>query len=90
MWTRCSTPWPSRRWRPNRARLALVLALLAGACSEPKPAKAQQVVFDPKNQLENALQAARQLDSLANEARMLANQARELAASPYSHVGETG
>lgn len=47
------------------------------------------VVFDPKNHLENALQAARQLESLANEARSLANQARELAASPYSHLGET-
>jgi P-type conjugative transfer protein TrbJ len=47
------------------------------------------VVFDPKNHIENALQAARQLESLANEARSLANQARELAASPYSHLGET-
>lgn len=80
-----------RRSPPSRARAALVLMLLAGgACSEPKPAEAQVVVFDPKNHLENALQAARQLDSLANEARMLANQARELAASPYSHLGETG
>ena len=37
-------------------------------------------MFDPRNHIENALQASRQLDSLANEARMLANQARELAA----------
>src|SRR5678816_3166604 len=42
-----------------------------------------------KNHLENALQAARQLESLSNEARMLANQARELATSPYSHLAET-
>jgi P-type conjugative transfer protein TrbJ len=74
----------------NRARAALVLALLATtACSEPRPAQAQQVVFDPKNHIENALQAARQLESLANEARSLANQARELASSPYSHLTET-
>lgn len=47
------------------------------------------MVFDPKNHLENALQAARQLESLANEARSLANQALELARSPYSHLEET-
>ncbi|SJM45888.1 Conjugative transfer protein TrbJ [Brevundimonas diminuta 3F5N] len=41
--------------------------------------RAQQVVFDPRNHMENALQAARQLESLANEAR-------SLAASPYSHL----
>ncbi|WP_255500434.1 conjugal transfer protein TrbJ [Brevundimonas sp. P7753] len=43
------------------------------------PTQAQQVVFDPRNHMENALQAARQLESLANEAR-------SLAASPYSHL----
>jgi len=42
-------------------------------------AQGQQVVFDPRNHLENALQAARQLESLANEAK-------SLAASPYSHL----
>lgn len=36
-------------------------------------------MFDPRNHIENALQAARQLESLANEAR-------SLAASPYSHL----
>ncbi len=66
------SPIPSRR---NRTLLGLVLAgcLLAG------PVKAQQVVFDPRNHVENALQAARQLESLANEARTL-------AANPYSHL----
>ena len=49
------------------------------AISTAAPATAQQVVFDPRNHLENALQAARQLESLANEAR-------SLAASPYSHL----
>lgn len=78
MWIPSSTP--SRvRSRPNRAAPALtagaVLALLACA----GPGSAQQVVFDPRNHIENALQAARQLESLANEAR-------SLAASPYSHL----
>lgn len=76
---------PRNSWVGALAPLVLVL----GSCSDPKPAQAQQVVFDPKNHLENALQAARQLESLANEARSLANQARELAASPYSHLAET-
>ncbi|MCK5911917.1 MAG: P-type conjugative transfer protein TrbJ [Caulobacter sp.] len=90
MWTPSSTP-TRRGSRPSRGvLLAAVLATLTSACSDPKPAAAQQVVFDPKNHVENALQAARQLESLANEARMLANQARQLAASPYSHLGETG
>ncbi|MFC3077843.1 P-type conjugative transfer protein TrbJ [Phenylobacterium terrae] len=88
-----STPssTPSRRSRPSSAlaAAAALAALAAAACSDPQPAAAQQVVFDPKNHVENALQAARQLESLANEARMLANQARQLAASPYSHLGET-
>lgn len=39
--------------------------------------------------MENALQTARQLQSLTHEAQMLINQARELAASPYSHLLET-
>jgi len=70
-----SMPSPSR-WRRNR-RLAVVAGLvLAGSAW---PAQGQQVVFDPRNHLENALQAARQLESLANEAR-------SLAASPYSHL----
>jgi P-type conjugative transfer protein TrbJ len=90
MSTPSSTRSPSRRSR--RSSWAGVLApavLILSACSDPKPAQAQQVVFDPKNHLENALQAARQLESLANEARSLANQARALAASPYSHIAET-
>lgn len=92
-----STPSPiCRSLRSRAGTLALALAIGLAACSEPEPAKAnpppappQAVVFDPRNHIENALQASRQLDSLANEARMLANQARELAASPYSHLGET-
>ncbi|HEX4710627.1 conjugal transfer protein TrbJ [Phenylobacterium sp.] len=87
MWTPSSTRSP-RRWRRNSgALIALTLALAAGC--EPTSAAAQQVVFDPQNYVENALHAARQLQSLSNEALMLANQARQLAASPYSHLGET-
>ena len=77
MWIPFSTPFP-RRWRPNRpaAVIVAVAALMAA-----DGVRAQQVVFDPRNHLENALQAARQLESLANEAR-------SLAASPYSHLAQ--
>lgn len=80
-----STPslTPSRvRPRPNRrlcARPGLVLAL--GAALAAAPVSAQQIVYDPRNHLENALAAARQLESLANEAK-------SLAASPYSHLAQ--
>ncbi|WP_439473091.1 conjugal transfer protein TrbJ [Brevundimonas sp.] len=76
MWIPFSTP-STRRSRRNRATGLAVAGFLALAA--PVPAGAQQVVFDPRNHLENALQAARQLESLANEAR-------SLAASPYSHL----
>lgn len=81
MWIQFSTPSPARN-RPNnpgsvRASGVLALCLLAAA-----PVAAQQVVYDPRNHLENALQAARQLESLANEAR-------SLAASPYSHLTQS-
>lgn len=89
MWMPSSTPPNPPRSRRNRLLGALAPLLFLAACSDPKPAQAQMVVFDPKNHLENALQAARQLESLANEARTLTNQAHELAASPYSHLGET-
>ncbi|AQR63617.1 conjugal transfer protein TrbJ [Brevundimonas sp. LM2] len=46
-------------------------------------------MFDPRAHVQTSLQAARQLESLANEARQLANEARTLAASPYSHLAET-
>lgn len=89
MWMLSSTPPRRPRSRRNSLLGALAPVLLLAACADPRPAQAQQVVFDPKNHIENALQAARQLESLANEARALANQARELARSPYSHLGET-
>ena len=75
MWIPFSTPSP-RRWRLN-SRLSLVAAVAVLLSADPT--QAQQVGFDPRNHLANALQAARQLESLANEAR-------SLAASPYSHL----
>ena len=69
MWIPFSTP-STRRSRRNRTTGLAVAGLLVLA--SPVPAGAQQVVFDPRNHLENALQAARQLESLANEARSLA------------------
>ena len=80
MLTPFSTPSPRRsraaKSRPGLAVLAAATVLCAGGA-----AAAQQIVFDPRNHIENALQAARQLESLANEAR-------SLAASPYSHLAE--
>jgi len=78
MSTPSSTPSP-RRSRPDRALRGLACGLGAASLLGAAPAPAQQVVFDPRNHVENALQAARQLESLANEARTL-------AASPYSHL----
>ncbi|HEX2562016.1 conjugal transfer protein TrbJ [Phenylobacterium sp.] len=72
---------------PIRLAVAAVLTLqLTGT----PPAAAQAIVFDPTNHVENALQAARQLESLANDARQLANEARMLARSPLSQAGEIG
>ena len=76
-WTPSPRHWPRNRLSPRLAILAGALWLAAAT-----PISAQQVVFDPRNHLENALQTARQLESLANEAR-------SLAASPYSHLAET-
>lgn len=73
-----STP-SRRRLRPNRRFAPALAAVLALA--GPGAAHAQFVVFDAKNHLENVLQTARQLESLANEAR-------SLAASPYSHLAQ--
>lgn len=92
MWTMSSTastrpsPCLSRR---NR-RLAAALTVLAALASPgAPPALAQQIVFDPRAHVQTSLQAARQLESLANQARQLANEARGLAASPYSHLAES-
>lgn len=78
-----STTSSTRSPRPA-AQLAAIT--LAGLIFTAGPACAQLAVYDPANHVENALQAARQLQSLTNEAQMLVNQARQLAASPYSHL----
>lgn len=93
MSTKLSTPSPRPR-RPSRrnrtARLLGAAIVLAGCPIIPaSTAAAQQVVYDPRNHLENSLQAARQLEGLTNDARQLANEARMLAASPYSHLAES-
>ncbi len=71
---------PSRRRLQRNRRFAATAAAILVVLGTGT-ASAQQVVFDPKNHLENALQTARQLESLANEAR-------SLAASPYSHLAQ--
>lgn len=81
MWIPSSTPSPVRS-RPNRLASILGTGLAAVSLLAASSAPAQQVVFDPRNHIENALQAARQLESLANEAR-------SLAASPYSHLTQS-
>ena len=78
MWIPSSMFWPPNR----RAAARLVAVLLLGAT----PAQAQLAVYDPTNYVQNALQAARQLQSVTNEVQMLMNQAKALAASPYSHL----
>ena len=89
-----TSPAVSRR---NRRTLAGALGALVAAASltaslvvvSSRPAAAQQIVYDPRAYVQTSLQAARQLDSLANQARQLANEARSLAASPYSHLAQS-
>lgn len=80
MLTLFSTPSP-RRSRRNRPLQAMIAGLAIAGLMTWTPASAQLVVVDPTNHATNLLQAARQLESLANEAR-------SLAASPYSHLTE--
>lgn len=68
----------------------MLAAISIAAVAPPVgPALSQQIVYDPRAHVQTSLQAARQLESLANEARQLANEARTLAASPYSHIAES-
>ena len=82
MWIPSSTRWP-----PQPSKRLLILGAVLALCAAP--AQAQLAVHDPANYVQNALQAARQLQALNNEAQMLINQAQELAASPYSHLIES-
>lgn len=72
------------------AALTLVAIPLA-----PKPALAWDIVYDPTNYSQNLLTAARSLEqinhqitSLANEAQMLVNQAKQLASLPTSVLSQ--
>ncbi|GBQ91300.1 conjugal transfer protein TrbJ [Acetobacter nitrogenifigens DSM 23921 = NBRC 105050] len=75
-------------------RRSLIMAVAAGVFGtmlSPWPAMAQWEVFDSANFGQNVLQAARalqqidnQITSLANQAQMLVNQAKNLALLPLS------
>jgi P-type conjugative transfer protein TrbJ len=81
--------------KPTRIRRRALVKLTAGIVAvavalKPVPGEAL-IVFDPKNYVENVLSAARALEqinnqvtSLANEAQMLINQAKNLASLPTS------
>lgn len=81
-------------------RRRLRAALLAGAACAAlwfpvAPLRADLIVFDPNNYVQNVLTAARELQqinneiqSLENQATMLINQARNLASLPYSALAQ--
>ncbi|MDA9495155.1 P-type conjugative transfer protein TrbJ [Bradyrhizobium ottawaense] len=78
----------------NRLRQLTAASLVAMAVMQvPREGKAQWIVFDPNNYVQNVLTAARELQqinnqitSLQNEAQMLINQAKNLASLPYSSL----
>ncbi|MET4121151.1 P-type conjugative transfer protein TrbJ [Bradyrhizobium sp. JR1.5] len=78
-----------KRLRPLLAASIIAISLTQG----PREGKAQWIVFDPNNYVQNVLTAARELQqinnqitSLQNEAQMLINQAKNLASLPYSSL----
>jgi type IV secretion system protein TrbJ len=80
----------------RRLRAALLAGIAFLAFWLPVvPLRADLIVFDPKNYVENVLTAARELQqinneiqSLENEAQILINQARNLASMPYSALSQ--
>ncbi len=77
----------------SRFRSWLAAGTIALTLGVMPPARAQWVVFDPNNYVQNVLTAARtlqqisnQITSLQNEAQMLINQAKNLANLPYSSL----
>ncbi|WP_426441197.1 P-type conjugative transfer protein TrbJ [Bradyrhizobium genosp. P] len=77
------------------SRLSSLLAAgtIALSLGTTSPARAQWIVFDPNNYVQNVLTAARELQqinnqitSLQNQAQMLINQAKNLANLPYSSL----
>ncbi|WP_377828120.1 P-type conjugative transfer protein TrbJ [Bradyrhizobium lupini] len=78
----------------KRLRPLLAASIIAISLTQAPPeGKAQWVVFDPNNYVQNVLTAARELQqinnqitSLQNQAQMLINQAKNLASLPYSSL----
>lgn len=77
----------------SRRRLGLAISIVAISLLATAPSRAQWIVFDPNNYVQNVLTAARELQqinnqitSLQNEAQMLTNQAKNLASLPYSSL----
>lgn len=77
----------------SRRRLGLAISIVAVSLLATAPSRAQWIVFDPNNYVQNVLTAARELQqinnqitSLQNEAQMLINQAKNLASLPYSSL----
>ncbi|MHB0790569.1 P-type conjugative transfer protein TrbJ [Bradyrhizobium sp. 5.13L] len=77
----------------SRRRLGLAISIVAVSLLATAPGRAQWIVFDPNNYVQNVLTAARELQqinnqitSLQNEAQMLINQAKNLASLPYSSL----
>jgi P-type conjugative transfer protein TrbJ len=71
------------RIRPRKYLIAAALGLGAigaatGALVSSQPARAQWTVFDPSNYSQNILTAARTLQQVNNQIRMLQNQAQSL------------
>ena len=80
-----------RRLRAALAACAACVALSIAA----RPVRADLIVFDPNNYVQNVLTAARELQqinneiqSLENQATMLINQAKNLASLPYSSLAQ--
>jgi len=81
------------RLRHLAAAGAVVLLLSIASPPFSLPVSAQAIVFDPNNYAQNVLTAARELQQvnnqiigLQNQAQILINQARNLAALPYSSL----
>lgn len=77
----------------SRRHIGLAISIVAVSLLATVPGRAQWIVFDPNNYVQNVLTAARELQqinnqitSLQNEAQMLINQAKNLASLPYSSL----
>ena len=77
----------------SRLSSLLVAGTVAITLGITVPVRAQSIVFDPNNYVQNVLTAARalqqinnQITSLQNQAQMLINQEKNLASLPYSSL----